>query len=134
MGIKKFLIASAVRAIVAQRLVRRLCDTCKTPVELNENELRSLGIDPARSEGTTIYGPTGCSKCRGTGYKGRAGIFEIFLVDDEIKHLINDNLSAPQLRKRAKELGMRTLRTDGVRKILAGITSAEEVLSTTQQD
>jgi len=134
MGIKKFLIASAVRAIVAQRLVRRLCDTCKEPVQLSEQQLKALGIDPSRSAGTTIYGPGSCSKCRNTGYKGRVGIFEIFLVDDEIKHLINDNLSAPQLRKRAKELGMRTLRDDGVRKVLAGLTSAEEVLSSTQQD
>ncbi len=134
MGIKKFLIASAVRAIVAQRLVRRLCDHCKTPEELTEERLRSLGIDPARAGDITIYGPGSCSKCRNTGYKGRAGIFEIFLVDDEIKHLINDNLSAPQLRKRARELGMRTLREDGVRNVLGCITTAEEISSSTMAD
>ncbi len=134
MGIKRFLIASAVRAIVAQRLVRRLCDHCKSPVTLNESQMKTLGVDPKRAEATQVFGPTGCAKCRHTGYKGRTGIFEIFLIDDEVRHLINDNLSSPQLRRRARELGMRTLREDGIRKVLAGITSAEEVLSTTMQE
>ena len=134
MGIKRFLIASAVRAIVAQRLVRKLCDNCKAPVTLNESQMRMLGIDPARAQATQVYGPMGCSKCRHTGYKGRVGIFEIFEIDDEVRHLINDNLSSPQLRRRARELGMRTLREDGVRKVLAGLTSAEEVLSITMND
>lgn len=134
MGIKRFLIASAVRAIVAQRLVRRLCDHCKSPVTLNESQMKTLGVDPKRAEATQVFGPVGCAKCRHTGYKGRAGIFEIFLIDDEVRHLINDNLSSPQLRKRARELGMRTLREDGIRKVLAGTTSAEEVLSITMQE
>lgn len=134
MGVKRFLIASAVRAIVAQRLVRKLCDNCKAPINLTENQMRTLGIDPSRAQTTQIFGPVGCSKCRHTGYKGRVGVFEIFLVDDEVRHLINDNLSSPQLRKRARELGMRTLREDGVRKVLAGLTSAEEILSTTMAD
>lgn len=134
MGVKRFLIASAVRAIVAQRLVRRLCDECKAPVTLNESQMKSLGIDPARAEATQVYGPMGCNRCRHTGYKGRLGIFEIFVVDDEVRHIINDNLSSPQLRRRARELGMRTLREDGVRKVLAGLTSAEEVLSITMSD
>jgi len=134
MGIKRFLIASAVRAIVAQRLVRRLCDNCKQEITLSDSVMRSLGMDPARVQSAKAYAPGSCNKCRHTGYKGRAGIFEIFIVDDEIKHLINDNLSSPQLRKRARELGMRTLREDGVRKVLAGITSAEEVLSSTMAD
>ena len=134
MGIKRFLIASAVQAIVAQRLVRRLCDNCKAPITLSESQIKSLGLDPSRAEATQIYGPVGCNKCRHTGYKGRVGVFEIFIIDDEVKHLINDNLSSPQLRKRARELGMRTLREDGVRKVLAGLTSAEEILSTTMAE
>lgn len=134
MGIKKFLIASAVRAIVAQRLLRRLCENCKAPVTLSEAQIRHLGLDPTRAEATQVFGPQGCSKCRHTGYKGRVGVFEIFEIDDEVKHLINDNLSSPQLRKRAREVGMRTLREDGVRKVLAGLTSAEEVLSITMND
>ncbi|MCH1510241.1 MAG: type II/IV secretion system protein, partial [Akkermansiaceae bacterium] len=81
-----------------------------------------------------IMGPVGCENCRGGGYRGRIGIFEIFLVDDEVRHLINQNLSTPQLRSRARELGMRTLREDGIRKVLAGMTSAEEVIGVTMSD
>ena len=79
-------------------------------------------------------GPGACDTCRQGGYRGRQGIFEIFKVDDEVRHLINENLSTPQLRRRARELGMRTLREDGVRKVLAGVTSASEVISVTMSD
>ena len=134
MGIKRFLIASAVRAVLAQRLVRHLCPTCKAPVPLTEREARILGIDPDRSSSTEILGPVGCDKCRGGGYKGRKGIFEIFKVDDEVRNMINDDLSSPELRKRARELGMRTMREDGIRKVLGGMTSAEEVIRVTMAD
>ena len=77
---------------------------------------------------------TGCEHCRQTGYRGRMGIFEIFIIDDEVRHMINKRSSTLLLRKRARELGMRTLREDGVRKVLAGLTSAEEVSSTTLGD
>jgi type II secretory ATPase GspE/PulE/Tfp pilus assembly ATPase PilB-like protein len=134
MGIKKFLIASAVRAILAQRLVRKLCDKCKAPATLDEKELRMLNIDPSQLAEANIMGPVGCENCRDTGYRGRIGIFEIFLVDDEVRHLINQDLSTPQLRKRARELGMRTLREDGIRKVLVGMTSAAEVIGVTMAD
>lgn len=134
MGIKKFLIASAVRAILAQRLVRKLCDKCKVPATLDEKELRALNIDPAQLAESNIMGPGGCEHCRDTGYRGRIGIFEIFLVDDEVRHLINQDLSSPQLRHRARELGMRTLREDGIRKVLVGMTSAAEVIGVTMAD
>ncbi|MDA7917933.1 ATPase, T2SS/T4P/T4SS family [bacterium] len=134
MGIKKFLIASAVRAILAQRLVRKLCDKCKAPAVLDEKELRMLNIDPAQLADAKIMGPVGCENCRDTGYRGRIGIFEIFLVDDEVRHLINQDLSTPQLRRRARELGMRTLREDGIRKVLVGMTSAAEVIGVTMSD
>ncbi|MBT8045189.1 MAG: type II/IV secretion system protein, partial [Verrucomicrobiae bacterium] len=78
--------------------------------------------------------PEGCDMCRGIGYRGRMGIFELFKIDDEVRHLINEELTSPQLRRRARELGMRTLREDGIRKVLAGITSAEEVLRVTMAD
>jgi type II secretory ATPase GspE/PulE/Tfp pilus assembly ATPase PilB-like protein len=133
-GIKNFLIASAVRAVVAQRLVRKLCDKCKAPAVLTEKEMRSLNIDQSAIAEGNIMGPVGCENCRGGGYRGRIGIFEIFLVDDEVRHLINQNLSTPQLRRRARELGMRTLREDGIRKVLAGMTSAEEVIGVTMSD
>ncbi len=133
-GVKRFLIASAVRAIMAQRLVRKLCDECKTPGELTERELRALGIDAAQLAESSVSAPVGCVRCRATGYKGRAGIFEIFEIDDEVRHMVNENLSTPQLRRQARELGMRTMREDGIRKVLNGMTSAKEVLHVTMAD
>lgn len=133
-GIKRFLIASAVRAVLAQRLVRGLCPNCKAPVELTDKQIRELKLDPTRMESATILGPQGCIQCRQNGYRGRKGLFEIFKIDDQVRHMINEELTSPQLRKRARELGMRTLREDGVRKILSGLTSAEEVLAVTSGD
>nr|WP_226894957.1 GspE/PulE family protein [Luteolibacter marinus] len=133
-GIKRFLIASAVRAALAQRLVRKLCPVCKAPHTLTDKEARALQFDASRDAGATIMGPVGCDKCRGGGYRGRAGLFELFQVDDEVRHLINENLGSSQLRKRARELGMRTMREDGVRKVLAGLTSPEEVIHVTMAD
>jgi len=133
-GVKPFLIASAVRAVLAQRLVRKLCAVCKTPADLTEKEMRALSLDPSRMAGATIYGPVGCEKCRGNGYKGRMGIFELFVIDDEVRQMINNGLASSQLRRRARELGMRTLREDGIRKVLAGLTSGSEVVHTTMSD
>jgi len=133
-GVKPFLIASAVRAILAQRLVRKLCPICKTPAELTSKELRALSLDPARMVETKVFGPAGCEKCRGGGYRGRMGIFELFMIDDEVRQMINTNLTTTQLRRRARELGMRTLREDGIRKVLAGVTSASEVIHVTMSD
>lgn len=127
-GVKRFLIASAVRAVIAQRLVRKLCPNCKEPTALTDKEMRMLSIDAGRAMEASIYGPNGCDQCRNLGYRGRMGIFEIFKIDDEVRHMINENLTSPQLRKRARELGMRTLREDGIRKVLSGLTSAQEVM------
>ncbi len=133
-GVKPFLIASAVRSILAQRLVRKLCPLCKAPAELSEKEFRALNLDAGRVSQATIYGPVGCEKCRGNGYKGRMGIFELFNIDDEVRTMINSELTTSQLRRRARELGMRTLREDGIRKVLAGLTSGEEVVHATMGD
>jgi len=133
-GIKRFLIASAVRAVMAQRLVRKLCPLCKTPAVLTDKEMRALNLDTSRMIDATIFGPAGCEKCRGNGYKGRMGIFEVFKIDDEVRHMINANLTTIQLRRRARELGMRTLREDGIRKVLSGLTSAQEVIHSTMSD
>jgi general secretion pathway protein E/type IV pilus assembly protein PilB len=81
-----------------------------------------------------VMRPVGCDECRRTGYRGRMGIFEIFVLDDDVRHMINKRMSTLTLRQRARELGMRTLREDGVRKVLAGLTSAEEVISITLGD
>jgi len=133
-GVQPFLVASSVRAIVAQRLVRRLCTECKQPGELSETELRALRIEPGQLREAQVMKPVGCEECRRTGYKGRTGIFEIFVIDDEVRHMINRLGSTLLLRRRARELGMRTLREDGVRKVLSGLTSAEEVISITIGD
>ncbi len=133
-GVQPFLVASSVRAIMAQRLVRRLCNNCKQPGELTETELRALQIESGQIREAQIMKPVGCEQCRQMGYKGRMGIFEIFIIDDEVRHMINKRSSTLMLRQRARELGMRTLREDGVRKILAGLTSGEEVISITMGD
>ena len=133
-GVKRFLIASAVRAILAQRLVRKLCSECKEPGELSERQIKALNLDAAQLAESTIMMPKGCVKCRGTGHKGRAGIFEIFQIDDEVRHMVNENLSTPQLRRQAREIGMRTMREDGIRKVLNGMTSADEVINVTMAD
>jgi len=133
-GVQPFLVASSIRAIMAQRLVRKLCSNCKQPSELSETEMRALRMDAGQMGEAQIMKPVGCDKCRGTGYKGRMGIFEIFIIDDEVRHMINKRSSTLLLRQRARELGMRTLREDGVRKVLGGLTSAEEVISITISD
>jgi len=133
-GVQPFLVASSVRAIMAQRLVRRLCPNCRQPGELSETELRALNLDPRQLSDAQVMQPVGCDECRNTGYRGRMGIFEIFVIDDNVRHMINNRSSTLMLRQRARELGMRTLREDGVRKVLAGLTSAEEVISITLGD
>jgi type II secretion system protein E len=133
-GVQPFLVASSVRAIMAQRLVRRLCPNCKQPGKPSETELRALNLEPARLREAQVMVPAGCEHCRHTGYKGRMGIFEIFPIDDDVRRLINRRGSTLLLRQRAREHGMRTLREDGMRKVLAGLTSAEEVISTTLGD
>ncbi|MDB6004513.1 MAG: type ii/iv secretion system protein [Prosthecobacter sp.] len=133
-GVKPFLTASAVRAIEAQRLVRKLCGECKAPSTLSDRELRALGLEASQMAEATIKGPVGCNKCRQSGYRGRMSLVEIFKIDDEVRNMINQQLTTPQLRKRARELGMRTLREDGIRKVLSGMTTAEEVIESTMSD
>ena len=133
-GVPPFLVSSAVRAVMAQRLVRKLCTNCKEPGELSEYEARSLNLDAAQLAKATPKRPVGCEKCRGKGFRGRLGIFEIMVADDEIRQMINHNATTLQLRHRVRELGMRTLREDGIRKVLAGMTTAEEVISSTMGD
>ncbi len=134
LGMQPFLVASSVRAIMAQRLVRKLCPNCKAPGALSETEMRALRVESSQLSEAKIMHPVGCERCRGTGYKGRMGIFEIFVVDDEVRHMVNKRKPTLLLRQKARELGMRTLREDGVRKVLAGMTSAEEVISITLGD
>jgi type IV pilus assembly protein PilB len=133
-GIKPFLVSSSVRAALAQRLVRFLCPKCKKPAELSEYEYTTLRIDPNQALDANVMQPNGCEVCRGKGFKGRKGIFELFQIDDEVRHMIINGATTIQLRARARELGMRTLREDGVRKVLSGMTTAGEVITTTMTD
>jgi type IV pilus assembly protein PilB len=134
MGVKPFLVASSVRAIMAQRLVRKVCPRCRVPYTPTEYEMRALKLDPEEVKNATLYRGTGCADCSRTGYRGRTGIYEIFIVDEEIRRLIYEKVPANVIRARARELGMRTLREDGVRKVMAGITTPEEVISITMGD
>jgi len=133
-GVQPFLVSSAVRAVVAQRLVRRICGKCKAPAELLPSDMRALGIDALQISSASVSRGAGCENCRNGGYKGRAGIFEFFVVDDEVRRMINERYTTIQLRKRAREMGMRTLREDGIRKVLSGMTTADEVISATMGD
>ena len=133
-GVKPFLVASSTRALMAQRLVRKVCKNCATPYTPTESELRTLNIDSSAASGATFMRGKGCGNCSNTGYRGRFGVFEIFVIDDEARKLIYDRVPSSVLRTRAREMGMRTLREDGVRKVLAGMTSPEEVIRATVGD
>jgi type II secretion system protein E len=130
-GVQPFLVSSAVRGIMAQRLVRKLCANCKVPGEMSEYEARVLNLDSSQLSKATVMRAVGCEKCRGKGFRGRMGIFEIFVADDEVRQMINRSATTLQLRHRTREMGMRTLREDGIRKVLAGLTTPEEVISST---
>ena len=133
-GVKPFLVSSSLRAAVAQRLTRKICKQCKKPYTPDSNELRSLNITAQQAATATFMRGEGCQNCNGTGYRGRAGIFEMFVVNEEIQRMIYDNVGTAKLRDKARSLGMRTMREDGVRKVLAGQTSIDEVVSITVGD
>ena len=132
-GVKPFLVASSTRAMMAQRLVRKVCKKCAAPYTYPESELRVLNIDPA-APGANFQKGKGCTECNKSGCKGRFGIFEVFLVNDEARKLIYDKVPTSVLRAQAREMGMRTLREDGARKVVAGLTTAEEVIRATTGD
>ena len=134
MGVKPFLVSSSIRAVLAQRLIRKICPDCKEPYTPTEAELRALNLLSANLAEARFSKGHGCDRCRGTGYRGRAGIFEIFVVDDEIRHLINEGVPVSKIRQRARDLGMRVLREDGIRKVVSGMTTPEEVISATIGD
>jgi general secretion pathway protein E/type IV pilus assembly protein PilB len=133
-GVKPFLIASATRCLMAQRLVRKICSKCETPTTPDKSDLLALGLDPDKIKDPNFLAGKGCDKCNGTGHKGRFGLFEVFVVDDESRKMIVNKVTTTELRRRAREVGMRTLREDGARKAVAGMTTANEVLRVTVGD
>jgi general secretion pathway protein E/type IV pilus assembly protein PilB len=133
-GVKPFLVASSTRALMAQRLVRKVCKQCAAPYVPTEAEVRTLNLDSSNTQGATFMHGKGCGNCSNTGYRGRFGIFEIFVIDDDARKLIYEKVSSSVLRTRAREMGMRTLREDGIRKVMAGLTTPDEVIRATVGD
>ena len=134
MGVEPFLISTSVRAVLAQRLVRKICPSCRVPYRPEPDELHRLDIDPASLPGGTLFRGAGCPDCLNTGYKGRQGIYELFVLDAEIAHLVNIREDAATLREAAQKKGMQSLTDDGRRKVLQGITTIEEVLRVAQSE
>jgi general secretion pathway protein E len=135
MGIEPFLVSSSVIAVMAQRLVRRVCASCREPYRPLLEELRQLGMSNDSLEGRTVYRQgAGCNECKQTGYRGRTGIHELLIVDDDVRNLIMKHADAATIRHAATAKGMTTLREDGADKILAGITTIAEVLRVTQDE
>ncbi|MGF0069010.1 GspE/PulE family protein [Candidatus Spyradosoma sp. SGI.093] len=130
-GVKPFLVSASLRGVLAQRLVRRICPDCSESYTPTEKELISIGMTVSDLSDTNFRKGRGCVKCHDTGYRGRRGVFELFLVNEEIQEMIYQNATLVDLRRKVRDLGMRTMREDGIRKIAAGITTIEEVLSTT---
>ena len=132
MGVERFLITAAVNGVLAQRLLRKLCPACKRPAQLDAEQLARLGMTGDASEEAEVYEAVGCDQCKGTGYSGRSAIHELFVLDDDIQRAILDGSDANQLREVARAKGMATLYEDGMRKVLVGQTSIDEVLRVTQ--
>src|SRR5262249_6536524 len=134
--VEPFLVASAVRGVMAQRLVRRVCFQCREAYKPTAEELKEVGLTPddvTRAGSPTIYRAKGCDACAGTGYRGRTGIYELLMVDDDIRQLTLKNVDSSSIKKAEVQKGMRTLLDDGARKVLAGETTLAEVLSVTQE-
>ena len=134
MGVKPFLVATALRAVMAQRLLRRICPECKKPYTPSAAEIKMLRLSPEYLANHQFYKGTGCKKCGHTGYKGRIGIYEIFQITEDIARLVFANESSGVIREAARRAGMRSLRDDAMRKAEAGISTLEEVIFVTLMD
>lgn len=131
MGVEPFLISSTLMGVLGQRLVRTICKKCRAPFEPTENQLAQLNLSPYDIGDKVFYYGRGCGSCNDTGYRGRKGIYELLQVSDPIRHLINERAPSVVMRQKAVELGMATLRDDGLRCIFDGETTIEEVLKYT---
>ena len=136
MGVEPFLVSSSLLAVVAQRLVRRLCKHCKVPGEITDEEIKEIGLDPSKITSRQIFRPgtAQCPHCQGSGYAGRLGIHEILVIDDEVRGQIIGRLDSNSIKTSAMKRGFSTLRMDGGRKVLQGVTSVEEVILATHDD
>ena len=135
LGVEPYLVSSSLIAVMAQRLVRRICPDCKIEYEPAPQELRSLGLlDESVTKGKKYYIGSGCDRCFQTGYRGRTGIYELMLLNEEIKELIHSRESSGNIKKASINAGLQTLRMDGARKVMTGITTISEVMRVTQMD
>jgi len=133
MGIEPFLVASVIRAILAQRLIRVICPECKEGYIPEVEALREIGIVPSQLERKMVYQGKGCPACSETGYRGRTGIYEMLIVSEAIRYLIMKKADSTSICRKAIEEGMKTLREDGARKVVAGVTTLEEVVRVTRE-
>jgi len=131
MGVEPFLMAATMEGILAQRLLRRICKDCRTPFQPKEEVLAQVGLTPSEAGDRPFYFGKGCEACNGTGYRGRVGIYELLDIREPIRQLINERAPSVVIRQKGIELGMTTLRHDGIRNILEGHTTLEEVLKYT---
>ena len=131
MGIEPFLVATSVNIIQAQRLIRRICTDCKEEVHIPPEALVEVGFSKEEAATLKVYKGHGCTTCNNTGFKGRVGLYEVMEITDELRELIIIGASAMELRRKAIELGMITLRESGLYKIREGITTIEEVVKET---
>jgi type II secretory ATPase GspE/PulE/Tfp pilus assembly ATPase PilB-like protein len=134
MGIEPFLVASSIEGVIAQRLVRRICPSCREPIQIDHGLLKRSGFPEEEIEQATLYHGPGCEKCRKLGFRGRSAIFEILMMTDEVRKLVIGRQDASSIKNLALTQGMRTLRDDGWRKMKEGITTLEEVLRVSQED
>jgi len=133
-GVKPFLVSAALRGALAQRLVRRVCQSCAKPYKPTAKELYTIGMTEQDIAGATPMKGAGCAKCGERGYKGRRGVFELFVITEEIQEMIYSGANLVDLRRKAREAGMRTMREDGQRKVASGMTTIEEVMGATVAD
>ncbi len=133
MGVEPFLVGSSLVAVLAQRLVRVLCSECKSAYEATAEELAKIGLKMG-DRSVQLYKPAGCANCNYTGYRGRVGIMELMQIDDDIRGLVSQNIDSKTIKNKAVSKGMQPLRTDGARKVLAGVTSVAEVLRATEEE
>ncbi len=135
MGVEPFLVSSTVAGVMAQRLVRVLCSECRVPYEPDPVEVPAdFPLDQWRDEGQQLYQPGGCRRCRGKGYTGRVGLYELLITDDEIRRLAGERVPSHLVKQAAMQGGMRTLRQDGWQKVARGVTTIDEVMRVTGAD
>ena len=128
LGIPPFLVSSSIQAIIAQRLVRVICEDCREPAPPDTARLRAAGLRPDQIEGHTFFRGKGCETCRTIGFKGRKAIYEVLVLNNRIREMTFHRATTDELRKQAVRDGMHTLLMDGVRKVMDGVTTIEEVL------